>query len=48
MSEALRDDFPVCPVDQSALEPVPDGSRYTCGSCKGIQMSETAVLCSPT
>jgi len=44
MSEALRDDFPVCPVDGSALEPVPDGSRYTCGSCKGIQIGEAAVV----
>ena len=42
--EALRDDFPTCPVDGSALDPTEDGSRHCCGTCKGVQISEPSVI----
>jgi hypothetical protein len=40
----LRDEFPVCPHDNSGLDPTPDGSRLCCGTCKGVLMADAAVL----
>jgi len=44
MLSSARDDHPICPHCDRALDEQPNKKQYTCGGCKGVLVEEQALI----